>query len=371
MSTNIAVGICVFISIPFLWTFFSKFFKLQKKSCCLFFKNIYLDESSLHQQPLFWLLISLPVIVSITLWSIISSEYKLEWTANGYAGLIKYSQLPLMMLALSPILGAFVISAHRSFQTDIQIKTTKKQIKLTEEKNQIDIYFSKRKFALEQLGLFETKYKEKIFQPNVIVDNFFKMKEEYSFEINDEYLSLFNYHLKKCKELTLDIYNLSYEEEKGYKEQFLKQREKQALLSFYEMCIKKDLYFGSVKNRFKEEAKSKVDFILKFGGEFFISDVNEMINKYNIKTKKEKLYQEDGLNFIYESEKYRVLCEYMDFIGNIKILISILSMIMPEIKNKFCDFDIPDADRKINILGDKMRVIFGDELAAENQNPPE
>ncbi|WP_273802947.1 hypothetical protein [Providencia rettgeri] len=343
------------------------FFCLLKKRKWKF----WLDESSLHVQPLFWFLVFLPLIISGIAWVLVAQDYELDVSTRGYSRLMENAKFPFLVLALSPILGAFVTSAHRSLQTDTQIKATKKQIKLTEEKNQIDIYFSKRKFALEQLGLFETKYKEKMFQPNVIVDKFFKMKEEYSFEINDEYLSLFNSHLKKCKELTLAICNLSYEEEKSYKEQFLEQRARQTFLSFNEVCIKNDLYFGSVKSRFKEETKSKVDFILKFGNEFFISDVNEIINVYNIKTKKEKLYQADGMDFIYESEKYRVLCEYMDFIGNIKTLISILSMIMPEIKNKFCDFDIPDADRKINILGDNMSDIFGDKLAAETQNPPE
>ncbi|ENY6783945.1 hypothetical protein AB7188_00965 [Providencia rettgeri] len=210
MSTNIAVGICVLISIPFLWTFFSKFFKLQKKSFCLFLKNIYLDESSLHQQPLFWLLITLPVIVSITLWSIISSEYKLEWTAHGYAGLIKYSQLPLMMLALSPILGAFVISAHRSLQTFTQINATNKQIdtaskqletarKQFEEaknKNRVDMYFAKRKYLYEQIQAVKTEKNEEIGNPVLLCFNALETKD-YRDSKNDNFIKDINIEIKQ------------------------------------------------------------------------------------------------------------------------------------------------------------------------------
>lgn len=359
---SLAIIILLIILVPAI-----PFFCLLKKRKWKF----WLDESSLHVQPLFWFLVFLPLIISGIAWVLVAQDYELDVSTRGYSRLMENAKFPFLILALSPILGAFVTSAHRSFQTDIQIKTTKKQIELTEEKNQIDIYFSKRKFALEQLGLFETKYKEKIFQPNVIIDNFFKMEGEYSFAINDEYLYFFNSSLKKCKELTLAICNLSYEEEKSHEKQFLEQKIKQKSLSFNELIVKNYLYFGSVKIKLKETSKSKVNFILKFDDEIFISDINSVINEYNIKTKKEKLTKKEVLSFIYVSEQHRVLCEYMDFIDNIKILISILSMIMPEIKNKFCDFDIPDADTKIKILGDKMRDIFGDKRAAENQNPPE
>lgn len=191
MSTNIAVGICVLISIPFLWTFFSKFFKLQKKSFCLFLKNIYLDESSLHQQPLFWLLITLPVIVSITLWSIISSEYKLEWTAHGYAGLIKYSQLPLMMLALSPILGAFVISAHRSLQTAKQIEIANIQLKVNTDKNKVDKFYSDKKDLYELIGYMRSCNGEKILNVGSILLKAFDIKN-YEKQVNDDFIELIN-----------------------------------------------------------------------------------------------------------------------------------------------------------------------------------
>ncbi|EMB3080670.1 hypothetical protein EX227_03485 [Providencia rettgeri] len=153
MSIPTAIIICIIISSPFIWTLVRKFYKLKKKSLCSFFKTIFLDELSLHKQPLFWLLIASPVIISVTLWAIISPEYKLEWTAHGYAGLIKYGQLPLTILTLSPILGAFVISAHRSIQTEVQIKTSEKQLVEAQKKNKIDMYISNKNYILKELKL--------------------------------------------------------------------------------------------------------------------------------------------------------------------------------------------------------------------------
>lgn len=173
MSVFTAILICIIISIPFIWTLVSKFYKLKKKSFCSFFKTIFLDELSLHKQPLFWLLIASPVIISVTLWAIISPEYKLEWTAHGYAGLIKYGQLPLTILTLSPILGAFVISAHRSIQTA-------KQIEETEKKNNIDIYFANKKFIYEQLSYVKTVNGEIIGKPTSLYLSVYKTNGNHS-----------------------------------------------------------------------------------------------------------------------------------------------------------------------------------------------
>lgn len=173
MNSLTAILICIIISIPFIWTLVSKFYKLKEKSFCSFIKSIFLDELSLHTQPLFWLLIASPVIVSVTLWAIISSEYKLERTAHGYAGLVKYSQLSLMVIALSPILGAFVVYAHRSIQTA-------KQIEETEKKNNVDIYFANKKFIYEQLSYVKTIDGEVISKPTSLYLSVYKINGNHS-----------------------------------------------------------------------------------------------------------------------------------------------------------------------------------------------
>ncbi|HCT7327969.1 TPA: hypothetical protein OT776_002380, partial [Proteus mirabilis] len=111
--------------------------------------KFWLDDQGLHLQPLFWLLITFPLIISAILWLLISKDYSLNLTKDGYNQFIDYAKLPLFILTLSPILGAFVINAHRSIQTA-------KQIEVNEKKNKIDIYYTRRKFIKEQLSDIKT-----------------------------------------------------------------------------------------------------------------------------------------------------------------------------------------------------------------------
>ena len=107
--------------------------------------KFWLDDKGLHLQPLFWLLITLPLIISAILWLLISADYSLNLTKDGYNQFIEYAKLPLLILTLSPILGAFVINAHRSIQTA-------KQIEETEKKNKIDIYYTIKKNIIDELN---------------------------------------------------------------------------------------------------------------------------------------------------------------------------------------------------------------------------
>lgn len=323
--------------------------------------KFWLDDQGLHLQPLFWLLITFPLIISAILWLLISKDYSLNLTKDGYNQFIDYAKLPLFILTLSPILGAFVINAHRSIQTA-------KQIEETEKKNKIDIYYSKRKFTLEQLSLFESKYNEKIFQPNIIIDNFFKTKNEYIFEINHNYLKIFNSNLEEIKKLTLDIYNCKYKKESDYKGQFLEQETQQVLLSVHEALIKKDLYFGSVKIKLKRTYSDKNNVLDMFSDEILTFDLYNTILFFDINIKKEKITKNDFTNFIHISEKFNILNEYKYFHENIKYLFSILSMINPEIKHHLSEIEIPNIDKKIENLRNEMEMIIGDKVATENQN---
>lgn len=196
--------------ILFLPTFFTiknrglNYLYLKKMKCKIFsFKKkkklFLLDENSLQSQPLFWTVIALPLVVGVMLWAAIAHEYELEWSTSAYSRLMKNAQFPFVILALSPILGAFVMYGHRSLQTFTQINATNKQIKTASEqlrevqnKNKIDIYFSKRKFINEQLGLFITSGNEKINQPVSLYNRAFYLNNNYEDEINKEFFEGLN-----------------------------------------------------------------------------------------------------------------------------------------------------------------------------------
>ncbi len=137
-------------------------------------ETVKLNSSSLHQQWLFWIVIIFPIISCIYFGVIVWSEYPIDISQNGYNNFLDISKLPLYLLASSPIFGAFVASAHRSLQTDIQIKKTQRQIEITEVKNDLDMHIAKRKFINEQLFDVIGKNKEKIISPNSLFLHFFQ-----------------------------------------------------------------------------------------------------------------------------------------------------------------------------------------------------
>lgn len=120
-----------------------------------------LDERNLQSQPMFWAAIASPLIVGVLLFAIISPNYDLNFTVDAYKTFMEIAQLPSVILALSPILGAFVMYAHRSYQTDIQIKTAKEQLEEAQKKNKVDMYISNKNYILKELNLLK-KYNYKI-----------------------------------------------------------------------------------------------------------------------------------------------------------------------------------------------------------------
>ncbi|MDR2243320.1 MAG: hypothetical protein LBE28_11170 [Providencia alcalifaciens] len=160
--------------------------KFKTFSCKKKKKLFLLDENSLQSQPLFWTVIALPLAIGVMLWAAIAYDYDLELTSDAYSRLMKNAQFPFVILALSPILGAFVMYGHRSLQTFTQINATNKQIDTASKqlktaseqlataknqfeevknKNRIDMYFSKRKYLYEQIQTVKTERNEKINNP--------------------------------------------------------------------------------------------------------------------------------------------------------------------------------------------------------------
>lgn len=137
-----------------------------------------LNEKSLHKQWLFWLAIIAPLVSGIYFGAGIWSEFSLRLDFKGFSNFFDISKFPFGILTLSPILGAFVVSAHRSIQTA-------KQIEVTEKKNKVDIYYSKRKFINEQLSTITTKDGEKIKRITSLYLKCFKIGDFNDKKIND------------------------------------------------------------------------------------------------------------------------------------------------------------------------------------------
>ncbi|MCX9095867.1 hypothetical protein OKT76_09015 [Providencia rettgeri] len=374
MSFFIAIVICIIVSIPFFWTFISKFCSLKEKSFCLFFKNIFLDESSLHKQPLFWLLIILPVIFSVALWAIISPEYKLEWTAHGYAGLIKYGQLPLMILALSPILGAFVISAHRSLQTFTQINATNEQIKTgleqlkeAKNKNKNDMYFNIRKHVYEQLSYIKTKNNEEINKPTSLYIKAFETKN-YEDIINWGFPNELNKLILNFKEIGAVFRKIFNPNSLIVNQQSLiaSCQQQVMFLDFDEIIeyindFKSFLFFSvdDIKSNQNEKFKSE---LIRLNVEFYklpIDDFDRELLEHDIKN---KYY--DYLNFLLHTIE-----DLLDISSEIMVVLypnENLDDLLP-------DFPYMESDyyQLQQELSDLFSNNIGDKLAAENQNPPE
>lgn len=136
--------------------------------------TLLLNTNSLHSQYLFQVVILLPLILSLYLMIWIGSEYPFRLDSIGFNSFLNIQKFPLGILALSPILGAFVVYAHRSLQTDKQIKTAEKQLEEAQKKNKVDIYFSQRKFIIEQLENIQISYYGKIDNANYVYDRFRK-----------------------------------------------------------------------------------------------------------------------------------------------------------------------------------------------------
>lgn len=117
-----------------------------------------LNTDRLHLQYFFQIALFIPFIISMFLMFWVGHEYPPRWDGIGFNFFLDIQKLPLGILALSPILGAFVVYAHRSLQTEKQIKTAEKQLEEAQKKNKVDIYFSQREFIIKQLGNIKISY---------------------------------------------------------------------------------------------------------------------------------------------------------------------------------------------------------------------
>ncbi|MBP6079737.1 MAG: hypothetical protein KA732_00500 [Providencia sp.] len=149
-----------------------------------------LNSNSLHKQWLFRLAIIFPLASSIYFMIWLGAPYPFKFDANGYNAFLEINKFSLGILALSPILGAFVVYAHRSYQTEIQIKTAENQLIEAQKKNKVDIYYATRKGGYDQLGYIRDFESEQIQQIISIYNKAYIVKNMHEDAINPMFNNL-------------------------------------------------------------------------------------------------------------------------------------------------------------------------------------
>ncbi|WP_341261715.1 hypothetical protein WKC58_02800 [Morganella morganii] len=181
-----------FFSLILFFFFFKKIpsivFKILKKY------NLLLNSDSLHSQRLFQLAISLPLFSSLYFMIWLGWDYPPRLDSTGFNAFLNIQKFPLGILALSPILGVFVVYAHRSLQTEKQIKTAEEQLTIArkqistaetqlqeaQNKNKVDIYFSRRRFIIEQLKDISLGSRKNVIQsPNSLYLKYYDTNNDY------------------------------------------------------------------------------------------------------------------------------------------------------------------------------------------------
>ncbi|HHN8402268.1 TPA: hypothetical protein ACYSBI_004002 [Morganella morganii] len=253
-----------------------------------------LNSDSLHKQWLFRLAIIFPLVSSVYFILWLGAPYPWRFDAYGYSTFLEINKFSLGILALSPILGAFVVSAHRSIQTT-------KQIEVTEKKNKVDIYFSTRKYINEQLNLFKTIDNEEIHQPNALYNKAFNLTNNHEDTPNKEFFDYIDNSIKTLADLFLSVRDniidvRLYREEDEFRMDISTSR-----MSYQMSNLKKYLDIGS---------NSEFDLISKCA---------DYLERYNIEILNDKS------NFYEFNYSLLIAGEIYSFLNSIKEIILILS----------------------------------------------
>lgn len=354
------------------------FFCLLKKRKWKF----WLDESSLHVQPLFWFLVFLPLIISGIAWVLVAQDYELDVSTNGYSRLMENAKFPFLILALSPILGAFVTSAHRSLQTEIQIKTANDQLIEARNKNKVDIYFAKRKFINEQLSSVTTINNEKINRLSSLYFSIFSIKGDLNDDLNPKFISCLKLYLIDINDELNSITKL-----KDYNDKVIFLRESNDETNFIQSIIKIDKALSDIKKFLCIENNSD-GVLLNLKNELKLKN-DEYYREYN-KTClglipipeqiEDEVAPSDYAEMCYDNNTEQAFYSFMRQFGLIlyDILTVIDEVFLIALPNKNANTELPillECEQKLTDILDAnpyyVDKIIGDKLAAENPNPPE
>ncbi|HHR6141230.1 TPA: hypothetical protein ACS72N_001518 [Providencia alcalifaciens] len=167
---------------------------------CIKRKRFLLNSRRLQSQWLFILAVSYPIISSFYFMIWIGCSYTFRLDAVGFNAFLEINKFSLGILALSPILGVFVVYAHRSLQSEMQLDEAQK-------KNKVDMYYSKRKFIQEQLDNVDKGFGYGLKNTNEIYNLAFIIGDNYQDDINvkfyhhiDNKIASILYNLKKIIE---------------------------------------------------------------------------------------------------------------------------------------------------------------------------
>ncbi|MBI6436412.1 hypothetical protein JEO96_05650 [Proteus mirabilis] len=305
-----------------------------------------LDERNLQSQPMFWSAIASPLIVGVLLFAIISPNYDLNFTVDAYKTFMEIAQLPSVILALSPILGAFVVYAHRSYQTDIQIKTAREQLKEAQNKNKIDAYISNVKFTIDMLSSVETPNRVKIKNAYRLYSSAYILKSEHLNIINDFFLSSLNKKIDNINERISEINKFGTEN--GLKSQNV---------------------LNIVRGSFESILTSvnKIENILNIELEYNYYDISNNLPKsvyYSNESENENENNQDNLfeNYLRQRQKLFLL---LDDIG--ELIYKIIIILFPKEDEHTL---LPGIQILYNEIQQILRPYhnYGDKVATENQN---
>ncbi|WP_337237757.1 hypothetical protein [Proteus faecis] len=298
-----------------------------------------LNSHSLHLQWLFWIAVIFPILSCVYFGSIIWYEYPLEVSKNGYNSFLEISKLPLYLLAGSPILGAFVASAHRSYQTDIQIKTAEKQLIEAQKKNKVDMYFSRRKFIVERLEKLNVSFSNEINNANYIYDKFYSFND-YLDKINTDRYMLIN---KKIEEIykkinIIECYSNSIK---------------------YEQTLKREIYFDILLL-----LKSSIN-MLKITGIHLKKDLGIKIVTKEFTDKYNEYASDLAHKFYYKEEINELQPMLKNFLDDFRYELNIVKESLREL------FTVLLLEENVEIYLphlNKLNFEYGDKVATENQN---
>ncbi|MCL0002449.1 hypothetical protein MKT61_004755 [Providencia rettgeri] len=124
-----------------------------------------LNDSGLSKQPIFWIGVITPLILSSYMEYLILTVTDVPLTIQNVSCLFELSKVPLYITALTPTFGIFIANIHRSIQTKKQIDTSLTQInisnnqyataldqfRIAEKKNLSDGFYAHYKYISDEL----------------------------------------------------------------------------------------------------------------------------------------------------------------------------------------------------------------------------
>ncbi|HEK0624814.1 TPA: hypothetical protein ACKRZV_001804 [Proteus mirabilis] len=123
-----------------------------------------LNDSGLSKQPMFWIGVITPLILSSYMEYSILTTTDVSLSIQNIGKLFDLSKVPLYITALTPTFGIFIANIHRSIQTKKQIDTSLTQInisnkqyatalnqfRIAEKKNLSDGFYSHYKYISDE-----------------------------------------------------------------------------------------------------------------------------------------------------------------------------------------------------------------------------